>query len=112
MADKRYTVRANIPILGNDAHQELEIHAGRWMVALGRAARTLRKLPVMHRRRVTALSIVIEQREGSGQAILDTTGEPAVQLPLDETVNTESLTMDQQEEIINEAVAEVTDPNS
>jgi hypothetical protein len=65
MPAKRFTVRANIPVLGENAHQEFDIMAGSWTVALGKAARLLRKLPVMNRRRVAALSIVLEQREGS-----------------------------------------------
>lgn len=63
MAAKRFRVRANFPILGKDANQSLTVEGSTWGVVLGKAAREFKKLPVMHRRRINALSLVLEQIE-------------------------------------------------
>jgi hypothetical protein len=68
---RRFRVTANFPILGRDAHQSVIVEGSNWMVALGKAARELKRLPVMHRRRITALSMVLEQTEGQGIGIVE-----------------------------------------
>jgi len=66
---RRFRVTANFPILGRDSHQSVIVEGSNWMVALGKAARELKRLPVMHRRRITALSMVLEQTEGQGMTV-------------------------------------------
>lgn len=63
---KRFKVMANIPVLGANAHQAIIVEGSNWMVALGKAARQLKRLPVFRRRRVTAISMVLQQMEGDG----------------------------------------------
>jgi len=63
---KRFKVMANIPVLGANAHQTIIVEGSNWMVALGKAARQLKRLPVFRRRRVTAISMVLQQMEGDG----------------------------------------------
>jgi hypothetical protein len=58
---RRFRVTANFPILGQNAHQTVIVEGSNWQVALGKAAREYKKLPIMHRRRVTALSMMVEQ---------------------------------------------------
>jgi hypothetical protein len=90
MSAKRFKARANFPVLGQAAHQEVEVMGGSWVVALGAAARAFKRLPVMRRRRVTAMSIVIELMEGQPSTLdNDATGADAVvvhqqQLPMTE----------------------------
>jgi hypothetical protein len=66
---RRFRVTANFPILGRNSHQSVIVEGSNWMVALGKAARELKRLPVMHRRRITALSMVLEQTEGQGMTV-------------------------------------------
>lgn len=65
---RRFRVTANFPVLGNQSHQSVIVEASSWGVALGKAAREFKRMPVMRRRRVTALSLVVEQME-NGQPI-------------------------------------------
>jgi hypothetical protein len=58
---RRFRVTANFPILETNAHQTVIVEGSNWQVALGKAAREFKRLPVMHRRRVTALSMMVEQ---------------------------------------------------
>lgn len=83
MSAKRFKARANFPVLGQAAHQEVEVMGGSWVVALGAAARAFKRLPVMRRRRVTAMSIVIELCEGQGA--VEQVEQTADQLPLVES---------------------------
>jgi hypothetical protein len=91
MATKRFKCRANFPVLGQQSYQEVEVMGGNWVVAIGAAARALKKLPIMHRRRVAAVSIVIELCEGQPATLVNEPG-PAVQtvqtgLSLEEDIN-------------------------
>jgi hypothetical protein len=64
---RRFRVTANFPILGSNSHQSVIVEGSSWMVAIGKASREFKRMPVMHRRRVTALSMLVEQMEGNGQ---------------------------------------------
>lgn len=75
---RRFRVTANFPILEQNAHQTVIVDGSNWQVALGKAAREFKKLPVMHRRRVTGLSMMVEQI-GSG----DQTAMPLIEQPAD-----------------------------
>ena len=61
MPQQLYRIRADFPVLGDNRLQVLEIEAINWPAALGRAARELKKLPIMHKRRISAASFVIER---------------------------------------------------
>lgn len=58
---RRFRVTANFPILESNAHQTVIVDGSNWQVALGKASRAFKKLPVMRRRRVLALSMMVEQ---------------------------------------------------
>ena len=58
---RRFRVTANFPVLEAAAHQTVIVEGSNWQVALGKAAREFKRLPIMHRRRVTALSMMVEQ---------------------------------------------------
>src|SRR5258708_16605589 len=104
---RRFRVTANFPILGQNAHQTVTVEGSNWQVALGKAARAFKKLTVMHRRRVTALSMMVEQMEGSGNGtveVVDAVQQPlseqseqtVMEIPVDVTVDTDGHILDQQ----------------
>ncbi len=107
---RRFRVTANFPILGQNAHQTVTVEGSNWQVALGKAARAFKKLTVMHRRRVTALSMMVEQMEGGGNGmveVVDAVQQPlseqteqseqtVMEIPVDVTVDTDGHILDQQ----------------
>lgn len=81
MAIKQFKARAHFPSLPEaDRHQVVRVEAGSWAAGLGKIARQLKKLPALKKRRVRAMSIVMEQ---IGDAVEerglqpDNRGEPA-----------------------------------
>lgn len=82
MSAKRFKARANFPVLGQQAHLETEVMGGNWVVALGAAARAFKRMAVMRRRRVTAMSIVIELMEGQPSTLVDNSQPEQQQLPI------------------------------
>lgn len=97
---RKFKVIANIPVLGANSHQSVTVEGSSWMVALGKAARMIKRLPVMHRRRVTAISLVLEQLE---TAVADTTtADNSVQGDLPMGVDTDE-TVDAANEALNQA---------
>jgi len=76
---RRFRVTANFPVLGPDAHQTVIVEGSNWQVALGKGARAFKRLTVMRRRRVTALSMMVEQMEGNGQVEDNIIHQPAAE---------------------------------
>lgn len=76
---RRFRVTANFPILEQNAHQTVIVDGSNWQVALGKASRAFKKLPVMRRRRVTALSMMVEQIGTGDQADTVINEQPAAE---------------------------------
>ena len=104
---RKFKVIANIPVLGENSHQSVIVEGSSWMVALGKAARMIKKMPVMHRRRVTAISLVLEQQEG-GQTVEDiTTADNSVQSEMDlDNTGSDTSVVEAANEAINQAAAD------
>lgn len=77
MAIKRYRASAHFPTVDKGVILTAEAEAGSWSAALGMIARKLRALPQLKRRRITAMSITLQQTGGVAVAT-----EAADQLPL------------------------------
>lgn len=111
---RKFRVIANIPVLGQQAHQQVTVEGSNWTVALGKAARLIRKLPVMYHRRVTAVSLVVEQLE-EGIVEQDVNGEQ-ISLPIDNTtltpeeVEANNVADTQAEQLITEGYEGEPDP--
>jgi hypothetical protein len=65
MAAKTFKASANFPSLGDDSHQEVLVEAGTWAAAMGAAARQLKALPALKRKRISSCSITLEQTDGA-----------------------------------------------
>jgi hypothetical protein len=56
----RYRIEANFPSLkAHEAYQVIEVQASNWYQALRRGAVTLRALPILKKRHITALSLTV-----------------------------------------------------
>lgn len=71
MATKRFVVRAHFPSVDKGLHVHLEIRAGGWVAALRLAAQELKRDLRLKRKRIGALSLVMEDKgfwlEGEGE---------------------------------------------
>jgi len=56
----RYRISANFPSLkAHEAYQVVHVQASNWYMALRNGAKMLKSLPVLRKRRVTALSLTV-----------------------------------------------------